>query len=225
LNNIIKEGVNSLFFIDIYDFSKKILPYKHRKKSNYLNIMKKLKIIFWVLSLATLLSSHPHVWIEYRINPVFSDVGLEGLQVEWSFDEMFSWEIMMDYTENQNCNISETENKIIEKEAFNYLSESNYFANFHLNGEKKTITIITDFQAEKKDDILIYHFFIPWKVEATSKMNNLEISFFDETIFCEIIPKKDGMTIIQNDNILIKSSMVNKITYNLNFIKVNNEVE
>jgi len=187
--------------------------------------VKKIKIVFSMLFVTLILYSHPHLWIEYNVEPIFSDEAFEGLQVEWSFDEMFSWEIMMDYTENQNCNISETENKIIEKEAFSYLKESNYFAHFCENEKKKDVKVITNFWAECKDNILIYHFFIPWKIEVTKEINNLKISFFDETIFCEIIPKKNSMTIKNNDNIFIQTTMLDKITHALIFTEKNNETE
>ena len=80
--------------------------------------MNKIKIIILILLFVVTLYSHPHIWIEYIVEPVFSDTGLEGLQLAWTFDEMFSWQIMMDYTDDYDFNISEAKNKVIEKEAF-----------------------------------------------------------------------------------------------------------
>ena len=182
--------------------------------------MKKIRILILVLLFVTTLYSHPHIFIEYIVEPVFSDTGLEGLQLEWTFDEMFSWQIVMDYTDDHDYNISEAENIIIEKEAFSYLQESGYFADFYIDGKKKDIKIVTDFRAEGKDESMIYHFFIPWTIKAKNEVTYLKICFFDETIFCEIVPKKNGIIIKQNSNISIEYSMPDRITYQLNFNKV-----
>lgn len=187
--------------------------------------MKKINLIVLILLFIVALYSHPHIWIEYTIEPVFSDEGLEGLQLEWIFDDMFSWQIIADYTKDQNFNISEIESKIIKKEAFDYLKESGYFANFYVNGKKKEIKIVTNFYAKGKDELLIYNFFIPWKVKAKKEMTTLKISFFDETIFCDIVPKKNEILIKPNKNISIQHSMLDQITYQLDFMKVNNEID
>jgi len=181
--------------------------------------MKKIKMITLILLLAALLYSHPHVWIEYTIQPVFSETGLEGLQLEWTFDEMFSWQIVMDYTDDHDYNISAEENQVIAEEAFGYLAESGYFADFYIDGKKKDVKIVTDFQSEGKDELLIYHFFIPWKINAKKEVTHLKLCFFDESIFCEIVPKKDGMILLQNDNISVEYSMPDRITYQLDFSK------
>lgn len=182
--------------------------------------MKKIKIIVLILLSIATLYSHPHIFIEYIVEPVFSDVGLEGLQLEWTFDEMFSWQVVMDYTEDHDYNISEAENIVIEKEAFSYLKESGYFADFYIDGKRKEITTVTDFQAEGKDESIIYHFFIPWKIKAKKEATHLKICFYDKTIFCEIVPKKNGIIIKKNNNISIEYSMPDRITYQLNFNKV-----
>ena len=182
--------------------------------------MKKIKIIILILLYVAAIYSHPHIFIEYLVEPVFSETGLEGLRLEWTFDEMFSWQIVMDYTDDHDYNISEAENKVIEKEAFSYLQESGYFADFYVDGKKKDITTVTDFRVEGKDESIIYHFFIPWKIKAKKEKIHLKICFFDETIFCEVVPKKNGIIIKQNNNISIEYSMPDRITYQLNFNKV-----
>lgn len=178
-----------------------------------------LSILLFVVSLY----SHPHIFIDYVVEPIFSENGLEGLQLAWTFDEMFSWQIVMDYTEDMDFNISEAENKIIEVEAFSYLEVSGYFADFYVNGKKKDVEEVSNFLAEGKDKQLVYHFFIPWKIEAKENPTHLKICFFDETIFCEIVPKKEGMIIKLNNDISIEYYMSDRITYQLNFNKVKNE--
>ena len=165
--------------------------------------MKKIEIIILILLLTAILYPHPHIFIEYIVEPVFSETGLEGLQLAWTFDEMFSWQIVMDYTDDHDYNISEAENKVIEEEAFNYLQESCYFADFYVDGKKIEITNVTNFRAEGKDESIIYHFFIPWKITAKKEATHLKICFFDETIFCESVPKKDVSIMKQNNHIVL----------------------
>ncbi len=178
--------------------------------------MRKFVIICFIL-FSMQLFSHPHIWIEYAAEVVFSEEGLEGLEIEWTFDEMFSWQIVMDYTEDQDFEISEEENKIIEKEAFAYLADSGYFVDFYVNGKKFEVKKVKNFHAECKGELLIYHFYIPWKVPVKKETTYLKICFFDETIFCEVVPKKNGLKIKKAENISAEYSMPDRITYQLNF--------
>ncbi len=178
--------------------------------------MRKFFIIYFIL-LSMQLFSHPHIWIEYATEVVFSEEGLEGLEMEWTFDEMFSWQIVMDYTEDQDFEISEEENIIIENEAFAYLAESGYYADFYVNSKKFEVKKVENFHAEYKGEFLVYHFYIPWKVPVKKEITYLKICFFDETIFCEVVPKKDGLKIKKAKNISTEYSMQDRITYQLNF--------
>ncbi|MCD4796017.1 MAG: DUF1007 family protein [Candidatus Cloacimonetes bacterium] len=178
--------------------------------------MRKFVIIYFIL-FSIQLFSHPHVWIEYAAEVIFSEEGLEGLEIEWTFDEMFSWQIVMDYTEDHDFEISEEESKIIENEAFAYLAESGYFADFYVNGKKYEVRKVEKFHAECRGELLVYHFYIPWKVPVKKGTIYLKICFFDETIFCEVVPKKDGFKIKETKNISAEYSMPDRITYQLNF--------
>lgn len=169
------------------------------------------------LLLANLLFAHPHVFVDYALEVVFGNKGMEGLQVTWHFDDMFSWQIVTDYTSDQNFEITAEESKIIENEAFSYLAESGYFADFYINGIKHEIDQIQNFEAECIDEVLIYHFFIPWQVEAKKEMIKLKLGFVDETIFVDLLPQAEGLTVKYAAGIAVEYFQLKSKSYQLNF--------
>lgn len=181
--------------------------------------MKKIIVILCLILLPMLVIAHPHLFIEYQIKPVFSETGLEGIETEWTFDEMFSWQIAFDYTEDQDLHLTEAEQKIIEKEAFIYLQESEYFAEFFCEDERFRVKEVSNFWAEYRGELLVYHYYIPWKVPIKSEPTHLKICFFDDTMFCEIVPKKEGLILEAKEGLITEYMMPDRVTYQLNFWK------
>ncbi len=179
----------------------------------------KLLTVLCIIIFHEVLIAHPHMFIEYSTNVVMSENGLEGLQMTWYFDDMFSWQVVIDYTEDEDFNISPEENKILEKEAFSYLVESGYFAEFFVDSQQYEVKEVSNFKAECIDETLVYHFFIPWRISAGTKPVHLKICFFDETIFCEIVPRKESFQVNAVDGITTEYSMPDRITYQFNFWK------
>jgi ABC-type uncharacterized transport system substrate-binding protein len=131
--------------------------------------------------------AHPHVFIDNRIGVVFNERGLEGFNHEWTFDEMFSSTIIQEFDLNADGKFNEDEIKEVKKGAFSNLKEYDYFTEIEVNGQQFEIQGINNFYAEIDSGVMIYEFFMPCEVVATSESQEVKIAVFDPTYFVQVL--------------------------------------
>ena len=185
-------------------------------KMKIINKTKICFILFFLLPLA--MWAHPHLFIDYTADLIFDEFGLVGVKTEWTFDEMFSWQILSENT-NRDQIIDDQERENIEKNAFSYLKESGYFSFFLEENERFKVTKIKNFSPRIENGRVIYSFFIPWKVKAENKPKYLKFLFDDESYFCAVTPQKDGVKIINNSKLKAEISMLDQVSFQISFWK------
>ena len=146
--------------------------------------------------------SHPHVFIDHRIEFVFNDKGLEGFKHEWIFDEMFSSTIIQEFDLNADGEFGEEEIKKLEKGAFSNLKEYDYFTDIKINGHEFKIQKVNSFYAEIDGGVMVYEFFIPCEVAAGEESQEVVISVFDPTYFVQVLlSTEDPFSFIDTSNV------------------------
>lgn len=165
-----------------------------RKK---INIISTISIIHLTIFCGVALS-HPHVFIVQRIKIVFDDQGLAGFNIHWTFDDMFASMIAGDYDKNQNDVLEKSEVMLIKKEAFSNLSNYNYFTFVKINGKPFLVKYIQSFSAELHDKKLIYSFFIPCHVTATSNFKHVSVASYDPSYYSAIFFANKGPVSLDN---------------------------
>ena len=122
--------------------------------------MKKIGLILFValFILASYTWAHPHVFIEGKASFIFNKDGLESINVEWMFDEMFSTMILTDYDANKDKKFSANEVKKIKDEAFSNLKDYKYFTFIRINKKPFKVKYVTDFNVSMSGKNMIYHF-------------------------------------------------------------------
>lgn len=133
------------------------------------------------------LLSHPHVFIDNRISVIFDDTGLAGFKHEWTFDEMFSSTIIQEFDLDADGQFDENEIKEVIKGAFSNLKEHNYFSYITINGNQFKIKGFEDFHAEIDSGSMIYWFFLPCEVPATTSNQEVKIAVYDPTYFVQVL--------------------------------------
>ncbi len=131
--------------------------------------------------------AHPHVFIDNRTSVIFDDTGLTGFRHEWTFDEMFSSTIIHEFDLNADGKFDENEIKEVIKGAFSNLKEHNYFTYITINGNQFKIKGFEDFHAEIDSGSMIYYFFLPCEVPATSSNQEVKIAVYDPTYFVQVL--------------------------------------
>ena len=135
--------------------------------------------------------SHPHVFFENALTLVFDQQGLAGIQVKWVFDEFFSSMIAGDYDQNHNNKLEDSEITRIQKEAFTNLSNYGYFTFIRIQGKPFKVEYVRDFSAALAGGKLIYEFWIPCHVKASSIFKQFIVSQYDPTYYTRVAFAKD----------------------------------
>jgi len=173
------------------------------KKSGNIIMRKKITIISTIsiillVIFCSVVLSHPHVFIAQRIKIVFDDQGLAGFKIYWTFDDMFASMIAGDYDKNQNQVLEKSEVALIKKEAFSYVSNYNYFTFVKIDGKPFDVKFIRDFSAEFHDKQLVYKFFIPCHVTATSNFKRVTVASYDPSYYSAIFFTNNGSVSLDN---------------------------
>ena len=143
-------------------------------------------IVYLVLSLDYVFA-HPHVFIDNTVTIVFDHSGLTGIRVKWVFDEMFSSMIIHDYDTNKDGTFSHDEIEKIKNGAFSNLGSYHYFTYLKINGEEFIVKYVKDFSADLNSNKVVYNFFIPCHVSATSSYKEIKLSMYDSTYYTDIM--------------------------------------
>ena len=144
--------------------------------------------LFTVLSVCAVSSvyTHPHTFIDTKVECEFDSEGLKGFWINWTFDPMFTSQLLMDYDLDRNNSFSKDEVLDVEENAFSNLINYYYFV--YITENKKTFRPeeVTDFNAEITGNDIIYRFFIPYSSKAEDKTRKIILAIYDDTFFCDI---------------------------------------
>lgn len=142
--------------------------------------------ILFIFCFFSLIFAHPHTFIESIIGIEFENKEPKCVWVEWTFDEMFSAQVIMEADVNKNGRIEPDENDYIYNNAFSNLENYNYFFYQRINDKRESPTEVKEFKARIKGDKLVYKFF----VSISNKQKPLVISLIDSTFFCALTYNK-----------------------------------
>ena len=145
-----------------------------------------LLLVFPQLSL-----SHPHVFIQNTLRIVFDEQGLAGIRVKWVFDEFFSSMIADEFDRNHNSRLERPEVRGIREGAFANLVNFDYFSFIKINGKPFKVEYVRDFSAALAGGKLIYEFWIPCHVKASSTFKQFIISQYDPSYYTRVAFGKD----------------------------------
>jgi len=166
--------------------------------------------------------AHPHVFIVQRLNVVFGNQGIEGFEVEWHFDDMFSSMIATDYDQNQNSTLEPAEVAVVKEKAFSYIAKYDYFVFVKIDGQPFKVRWIKDFNAVLKNGKLSYHFFVPCHVKAHKQFKKIVIATYDPSYYTAIFFAQKRPASVENvDRFVIESSIKEDKSTSIYFGMVN----
>lgn len=153
----------------------------------------------WLLALALAAFAapgalaHPHVTIEQRLTLVFDAKGLDGVNVQWSFDDMYSEAAAGDYDKNHNGKLEPNEAALVKRDLFAPILRQGGFVFIRVDGAKRKVSTVSNFSASLKDGLLSLEFFIPCQTpvgKATRKLvvDTYDPTYYNDIVFCDINP-------------------------------------
>jgi ABC-type uncharacterized transport system substrate-binding protein len=143
-------------------------------------------------------SGHAHVWIHNAVIVHFDKDGMAGFKQEWVLDEMFSNMIIHDFDKNHNGEFESSEVEEVFKGAFSNLKKFHYFTHVKIDGKKFVVKFVKDFNAKIVKNRIVYHFFVPCHVKATTSFKEIRIGIYDNSFYTNVTLLKDQI-FFEND--------------------------
>ena len=154
--------------------------------------------------------AHPVILIDYSMKIQFDSAGLRGFYETWRFDDAHSTEILKMFDKNGNGQIDPSELPALKRGYFDDLKDYSYFASIVVNGKEVPTREVTEFSATYEDGRMIYRFFVPLSLAATTREEGVDITVWDPTYFTDLTPDGDeALTIDKPGGIVATVSVVN----------------
>ena len=162
-----------------------------------------------LLTLSPRASAHPHVFMETRLEFVFENTTLRGVTIHWTFDDMFTEMILLDYDKNKNRRFEASEIREIEQYAFSNLRNYGYFTFLHVDGRARETLKVERFTCRLDEGRkLVYSFFVPIEILARPSPREIRVSSHDESFFSDIIfGKKEPVRINGGSEVVVSHTL------------------
>ena len=143
--------------------------------------------------------AHPHVFVDVKVDLVFSDGKVTGIQHYWTFDDLYSAFVTQGVGRNPDAP-TEAELLPIAKSNVEALAEFEYFTFVRIadsKGEVSTPTSYAMSQSAGKEKLVTLQFFLPLKTPAVPD-NKFAFQVFDPSYFVAFELEKESAITLKN---------------------------
>jgi ABC-type uncharacterized transport system substrate-binding protein len=145
-----------------------------------------------LLVLAALLpasaGAHPHVFVEYTIVVLVGPGGVSGVQLAYTFDELFTSVILQTYDADRDGTLSRKEMRMIEEKDFANERAYDYFVTLRAGGRRLPVKV-RDFHVRLPKNQVTYVFTVPLS-GLDQVRGTLEIIVDDPTFYTAFLPRE-----------------------------------
>lgn len=148
------------------------------------------------------LFAHPHTFIDVFPTIDNKSEQIEKIHFKWSFDEMTSQVLIMEFDQNFNGKIDKDEIAYIKENYFLGLEEFNFYTDIKISN-KSIKTKPINFTSSIDDNLRVSYEF---DIIINTNKNNLNIEFYDTEMFTAFMLKKEfiksdlGFKVVDVDN-------------------------
>ncbi|HUI72136.1 MAG TPA: DUF1007 family protein [Spirochaetia bacterium] len=144
--------------------------------------------------------AHPHVFINNTMTVVFDRGMLKGMTFRWVFDDMFSEMLLTDFKPRADGSFTAKQTATIKAGAFDNLINYHYFLAF-FEGKRalKKIRIEQFTPSVIQGGKLVYTFFVPLDVAATTDEQSVRVTVYDDTYFVAFDLMHPDDVVVQGD--------------------------
>lgn len=154
-----------------------------------------MRKILFIFLFPILLIAPPHEFADVKAELNFKNKLLENIVIFWTFDEMASQMIIMNFDADGDNSISNDELNVIETESFKQLKEFNYYTFLKINGEKLALAEYDYFNVLLKDNKVIFKYKI-LSNKITKPVSNLELYINDPEYYTAFKLQKNDVRIM-----------------------------
>jgi ABC-type uncharacterized transport system substrate-binding protein len=150
--------------------------------------MKKHRLIISVLLLIVFASgvwAHPHVFVDNKVVFVFNARGLTGVKIQWTFDELYSSSVIMDYDKNRDHILNSAETRRLAGQALADLKLKHFFTYIRVNGRDFTVESIMKFKVAIKN--------------GRTAEQTVDVTCYDESYYIEVTTNYQKAATVVNE--------------------------
>ncbi len=154
------------------------------------------------------------MFIDTKLEVRLAGDRLDGLEITWFFDPMFTASILNDWDVNGNGSFSSSEVEQVYENAFSNLADFDYFTFVSTGNTTLSPSAIEEFAVFMDGQTLVYRFFTPF--DQSLQDGYFSVAIYDKTYYCDILYCEDSpitivgqgserasFQIVENDNIEI----------------------
>jgi ABC-type uncharacterized transport system substrate-binding protein len=142
--------------------------------------------LLFTLFINTLLA-HPHTFVDVFPSINSKNNKIQTIHFEWSFDEMTSQLLVMEFDQNMDGKIDKAELDFIYTNYFTPLGDYNYYTDIKIKN-KALKTAPKNFNVEiKENQKIVYKF----DIDINADKKDVNIEFYDQEMFTAFMLKKD----------------------------------
>lgn len=177
-------------------------------------MLRKWLYVVCLLSAFVTAYAHPHMFIDTKLEVRLSGDRLDGLEITWFFDPMFTASIVNDWDVNGNGSFSPSEVELVYENAFSNLADFDYFTFVSTGNTTLSPSTVEEFTVFMDGQTLVYRFYTPFDI--TVRDGSFSVAIYDHTYYCDILYCTDSpitivgsgsgnasFQIVENDNIEI----------------------
>ena len=130
--------------------------------------------------------AHPHAWIDLRSGVILNaDGDVEGLTVEWRFDEFYSAFVLEDIA--RAGEVTEEALRTLAEENLIALRDYNFFVEAQYDGKPIAMGDARDGSMVEQNKRLIMRFVVSLAKPVDPRSNSFEYAIFDPSYYVEIL--------------------------------------
>lgn len=138
------------------------------------------------LLLAGRASAHPHVFIDYMIEPQIENGAIVALKLRWRFDDLYSSLVLDSVDRDHDGKLSPPEIDLIAKRTLSNTEKAKFYSHFALDGGTWQADKAGSFSAEIDGDHVVYVFMLKLPAPARS----VTLSAHDPEYYIEMLADK-----------------------------------
>lgn len=154
------------------------------------------------------MEAHPHVFMTSKSTLKFNSKGLSSIEVELRMDEMASALFISDYDHNKDDIFDLEELSLIEN-YFDQFKSQNYFADLRIDEEIITVSMLSDFNVEIEDQVVIISY--QFKLSKSIQTHTLiEWSLYDANYYNDIFFSQSSLFVEGLENFSTKFEFISE---------------
>jgi ABC-type uncharacterized transport system substrate-binding protein len=131
-------------------------------------------------------AAHPHVFIDNRVAFDFAADKVTAITVHWTFDEIFSDDLLMQFDADGNGSYDDLESKAVAEGVLPNLAQFHYFTYVYIDGKLLDPIPPSDFTASAKDRIVAFQMTVKLPQPVDPRAQKLALEVNDREYYVEV---------------------------------------